>query len=156
MLVKSGRWRVIDEGADGLEAIQKARVHQPDLILLDIELPVLTGLEAARRILAHDPSAKILFLSLHRSWDIAEAALSTGARGYILKPNAGHELLPGMEAVAEGRRFVSTALAGRPVETTMRAGWARSRSSVACSSGDSCSIAPARTVCPSRPFMPPS
>jgi len=107
------RWQVVGEASDGLEAIQKAEELRPDLILLDVELPALNGLEAARRILARDPSSRILFVSAHQSWDIAAAALVIGARGYIIKLDAGNELLPAMEAIVKGKWFVSAIVTGR-------------------------------------------
>jgi DNA-binding NarL/FixJ family response regulator len=110
-LQKSGRWRIVGEVGDGLQAVQQARALRPDLILLDIGLPVLDGIQATQRILALDPGARILFLSEHRSWDIAKAALETGARGYLVKSEAAAHLLPAMDAIIEGRRFISPALA---------------------------------------------
>jgi CheY-like chemotaxis protein len=97
---------------DGLEAVQKAQQLQPDLILLDIGLPALNGIEAARRIRELSPKSKILFLSENRSWDIAEEALRTSAGGYVVKSDAAGELLPAVEAVLKGKRFVSAILAG--------------------------------------------
>ena len=113
ILGKSGRWQVVGEASDGLEAVHKARALAPDLILLDLELPALSGIEAARRILARDPRSRILFVSAHRSWDIVAAALGAGARGYLLKSDAGSELLPAMDAVLEGTRFLSGTFTGR-------------------------------------------
>ena len=113
MLQSAAGWQVVGEAADGLEALQHAAALVPDLILLDVELPGMSGIEAAARILADAPRSKILFVSAHRSWDIAEAAFGNGARGYILKSDAGFELLPAMDAIAAGRRFISGALVGR-------------------------------------------
>jgi DNA-binding NarL/FixJ family response regulator len=110
-LQKQQELRVIGEVSDGLEAIQKAQELQPDLILLDIGLPTLNGIEAARRIRELCPTSKILFLTENRSSDIAKAALSTGASGYIVKSDAGSALLPGVEAVVQGKEFVSASLA---------------------------------------------
>ena len=104
--------QIIGEAVDGLEAVQKAEQLQPDLILLDIGLPTLNGIEAARRIRAVSPTSKILFLSEDRSLDIAEAALSAGAGGYVVKSDAAAELLPAVNAVLGGKRFVSASLAG--------------------------------------------
>src|SRR5688572_28979893 len=103
-------WLVVGESDDGPDAIEKAAALQPDLILLDVELPTLNGLEAARRILAADPNTRILFVSAHYSWDIVEAAMGAGARGYILKLELGHDLLPAMQAISDGQRWVSSTL----------------------------------------------
>ena len=115
-LGKSSRWQLVGEAADGPGAIQKAADLQPDLILLDVSLPTLNGIEAARRILAHDPDLRILFVSEHQSWEVAEAALCTGARGYICKSDSGRELSPAMDAIVEGGRFVAARLGGRVIE----------------------------------------
>ena len=108
----SPRWQVVGEAADGVDAVHKAQVFRPDLILLDIGLPVLNGIEAARQILALDADRRILFLSEHRSWAVVEAALGTGGSGYVLKFDAGRDLLSAMEAVVEGQRFISRSLTG--------------------------------------------
>jgi len=97
----------VANASDGLEAIRQASALQPDLILLDISLPRLNGIEAGRRILAQNPSLKILFLTELRDSAIARAALEFGARGYILKSSAPREMLPAMQAIVENKRFVS-------------------------------------------------
>jgi DNA-binding NarL/FixJ family response regulator len=107
--------QTIGEASDGLEAVRKAQELEPDLILLDIGLPTLNGIEAARLIREHSPKAKILFLSENRSSDIAEEALHTGACGYIVKSDAGGELLPAVDAVLQGKQFVSSSLPGHHV-----------------------------------------
>jgi DNA-binding NarL/FixJ family response regulator len=103
---------IIAEVTDGLEAVQKAEELQPDLILLDIGLPTLNGIEAARRIREVSPNSKILFISENRSQDIAQEALSTGASGYVVKSDVAGELLHAIRAVLEGKRFISAALKG--------------------------------------------
>jgi chemotaxis response regulator CheB len=92
---------------DGSEAIQKAEALKPDLIVLDIGLPKLNGIEAARRIRQLSPSSKIIFLSQYNSLDVVQAALSTGALGYVHKTDANSVLLPAVEAVLRGKQFVS-------------------------------------------------
>jgi len=101
---------VVGEATDGLEAIYQSQELQPDLILLDIGLPVLNGIEAARRIREVCPTSKILFVSGNHSVDVAEAALSAGARGYVVKSHGARELLPAVAAVLQGKQFVSASL----------------------------------------------
>ena len=105
-------YQVIGEASDGLEAVHRAQELQPDLIVLDIGLPTLNGIEAARQIRTHVPQSKILFLSENRLLDVAEEALRSGGSGYVLKSDAGSELALALEAVLDGRRFVSASLAG--------------------------------------------
>jgi two-component system, NarL family, response regulator NreC len=99
-------WQVI-EASDGLEAVQAAEDLKPDLILLDIGLPNLNGIEAARQIRQSSPHSKIIFLSQNSDLDIVRAALGTGALGYIRKIDARRELLPAMDAVLRGKQFIS-------------------------------------------------
>ncbi|MGD0470204.1 MAG: response regulator transcription factor [Terriglobales bacterium] len=112
ILQKQPELQIICEVSDGLESVQKAAELRPDLVLLDIGLPNLDGIEAARRIRELSPNSEILFLSENRSWDIAEEALHTGASGYVVKSDAAGELLPAVEAVLKGKRYVSASLAG--------------------------------------------
>ena len=101
---------VVAEIADGLEAVQKAKEQQPDLILLDIGLPNLNGLDAARQIRQVAPDAKILFLTNNSDKDIVRAALGTGAQGYVLKTDVGRELLPAVAGILGGEDFVSSGI----------------------------------------------
>ena len=101
------QFEIIGEAKDGMEAIHLAAELQPDLILLDVGLPKLNGLEAARQIRKTAPAAKILFISQEFSFDVVEAALRAGALGYIHKLRVGRELLPGIDAVSRDRYFVS-------------------------------------------------
>jgi DNA-binding NarL/FixJ family response regulator len=102
--------QVIGEASDGLEAVRKAEELKPDLIVLDIGLPTLSGIEVARRIRKLRPECKILFMSQVSSADVAQAAFSLGAMGYVVKAHAGSELLAAVEAVCKGRYFVSKGL----------------------------------------------
>jgi DNA-binding NarL/FixJ family response regulator len=121
-LGKSGRWRVVSECVDGPEAVREASARKPDLIVLDIGLKTMNGVEAARRIIADDPGARILFLTGQQSPDVAEAALATGARGYLLKPEAGGALMRAVEAVAAGARFISPGLPRDAIDAAVPSG----------------------------------
>jgi len=103
--------QILGEVSDGLRSVEQAKALQPDLILLDIGLPTINGIEAARRIRQASPLSKILFVSDTRSPDIAEEALKS-AHGYVVKSDAATELLPAIEAVLEGKRFISATLTG--------------------------------------------
>jgi DNA-binding NarL/FixJ family response regulator len=102
--------KIISEASDGLEAVQKAVELQPALIVLDIGLPGLNGLEAARRIRKLSPQSTILFLSQESSPDIVQEALRLGALGYVMKAHAAVDLLIGVEAVLRNEQFVSSGL----------------------------------------------
>ena len=117
-LRKKPELQVIGEATDGLEAVQKAQALQPDLVLLDIGLPTLNGIEAARRILRADPKTRILFVSEQRSSDIVEEALSTGTSGYVIKSDAATELLPAVEAVLRDKPFLSVSLSAEVLATS--------------------------------------
>jgi DNA-binding NarL/FixJ family response regulator len=103
--------RVICEVADGSEAVQKVGELRPDLVLLDIGLPGLNGIEAARQIRAVSPDSKILFVSQESSLDFVDAAIETGAQGYVCKIDGGGELLPAIEAILLGRKYLSRSIA---------------------------------------------
>jgi DNA-binding NarL/FixJ family response regulator len=111
-LQKLSNLQAIGEVSDGLDAVQQAQELQPDLILLDIGLPTINGIEVAKRIREVSPASKILFVSENRSPEIAEQALNTGAGGYVLKSDAVSDLLPAIKAVLQGKRFISASLAG--------------------------------------------
>ena len=109
-LGKKPELQIVGEASDGLQAVQKAQELQPDLILLDIGLPTINGIEAARRISRLVPAAKVLFVSQNNDADVVTAALRNGAKGYVHKENALIDLLPAIEAVLRGDRFVSRVL----------------------------------------------
>ena len=100
--------KVIGEAEDGLEAVRKAEELKPDLILLDIGMPSLSGIEAAERISKFVPAPKILFVTQENDQDVAATALTNGAKGLVLKVNAQRELLPAVNAVLDGRRFLGS------------------------------------------------
>jgi DNA-binding NarL/FixJ family response regulator len=100
--------QIVGEAADGLEAVQNAEELKPDLILLDIGLPTLNGIEVARRISTVAPESKVIFVTQESSPDMMQATLDLGAWGYVLKAKAASDLLAAVDAVLLGKRFVST------------------------------------------------
>jgi len=102
-------FQVIAEASDGLEAIERAEELKPDLILLDIGMPTVNGIEAARGISRVVPDAKILFVSQNRDPDVVAAALS-GAEAYVHKLDVAKDLRPAVEAVLRGEQFISAGI----------------------------------------------
>lgn len=100
--------QIVGEATDGLEAIRKAKELQPDLVLLDIGLPGLNGIDAARQIREHVPKAKILFLSESQSWEVVTEAMRAGASGYVVKADAGRDLLAAVNALLGGTKFLGS------------------------------------------------
>jgi DNA-binding NarL/FixJ family response regulator len=102
--------QIVGEASDGLEAVEKSVELQPRLIVLDIGLPSLNGIEAARRIRQLCPNSTILFLSQESSVAVVQEALCLGALGFVIKSHAGRDLLVAVEAVLRNEQFVSSAL----------------------------------------------
>ena len=109
-ILPAERFQIIAQASDGLEAVKKAEVLRPDLILLDIGLPRLNGIEVARTVKGVAPQTAILMLSQEASPEVVEEALKSGALGYVQKPRAQRELLAAIESVLAGKRFVSKGL----------------------------------------------
>jgi len=95
--------KIVREASDGLEAVRACEELRPDLVILDIGLPTLNGIEAARRIRKVSTESKILFVSQESSWDVVQEALRSGALGYVVKAHAASELLAAVDAVCRGR-----------------------------------------------------
>jgi len=106
------RWSIVAEVSNGFEAIEKAAALRPDVILLDIGLPVLSGIAAARQMLANDPQSRIMFMSANGSPAMVEAAMRMGVRGYLLKSDA-HQIVAAMDAISQGQAFISEGLTRR-------------------------------------------
>ena len=104
-------WQIVGEAWDGLEGVQKSVELQPDLILLDLGLPKLNGIDAARKIRNIAPKSRILFVSENRCPELVQEALATGAYGYVVKSDAPFDLLPAMQAVVSDKRFVGNRFA---------------------------------------------
>jgi DNA-binding NarL/FixJ family response regulator len=99
-----------EEAADGAEAVEKAHALNPDLIILDITMPVMSGLDAARKIRQFAPETPILILTMHKSKQLMEEAVKIGVRGYVVKAEAGQSLIPAVHAVLQSQTFFPTDL----------------------------------------------
>lgn len=110
LLQESEAVRIVGEAADGLDAVRKAEALQPDVVVLDISLPKLSGLEVASYIRRVVPSAKVMFITVELSLEVMEEALARGAHGYVYKPRAQRDMLAVLDAIMTGARFVSGGL----------------------------------------------
>jgi two-component system, NarL family, nitrate/nitrite response regulator NarL len=110
VLLSNPRLDLVGEATDGEGAVKKAQELRPDVILLDITLPGINGIQAATNIHAVSPESRIIFVSQHDSMQTARNALRVGAYGYVVKSDAGRDLLTAIEAAREGRIFTSRAL----------------------------------------------
>jgi DNA-binding NarL/FixJ family response regulator len=110
--------QILCQVSDGSDAVQKAGELKPNLILLDIGLPKLNGIEAARQIRHLSPSSKIIFLSQDNSFDVVQEAMSVGGRAYVHKAHTGSELIPAIDSVLRGERFVSSSIKGHELLDT--------------------------------------
>ena len=100
-------WVVIGEASDGAEAVEKARNLNPDVMVLDVTMPRMNGLEACRLLRRQTPALEILFVTQHDSPQMMREALEAGARGYVVKSNAARDLLAAVEAVSQHRVFTA-------------------------------------------------
>jgi DNA-binding NarL/FixJ family response regulator len=117
-LRQRAEFQLIYEASDGLEAVERAEELKPDLILLDIGLPRLNGIEAGRQIRKVSPNSKILFVSQESSADVVQEALHLGAHGYLFKADAARELLPAVDAILQGRQYLSRRLRPHVISKT--------------------------------------
>jgi DNA-binding NarL/FixJ family response regulator len=111
---------VIADAADGREAVALAERHAPDVVVMDVAMPTLNGIEAARQITAKQPHTAVVFLSMHADEGYVLKALKAGARAYILKDSAEHDLINAVQAVSEGKAFFSPVISKMLVEDYMR------------------------------------
>jgi DNA-binding NarL/FixJ family response regulator len=104
-------WQVAAEACDGREAVEKAKEIKPDITVLDIGMPALNGLEAARQMLKNDSRSKILILTMHQSDPLIQEVLDAGARGYVLKSDASRDLVTAVNAVRNNKTFFTAKVA---------------------------------------------
>jgi DNA-binding NarL/FixJ family response regulator len=122
LLIDQAKWVVCGEAADGLEAVAKAGELKPDIVVMDIGMPELNGLEATRRILAANPALKVLILTMHASEQVVREVLEAGARAYVLKSDADRDLLAALEALREEKSFFTTKVSQMVLDGYLRAG----------------------------------
>lgn len=120
MVERSGEFHVVAEASDGREAVELAAQHRPDLALLDIWLPRLSGIEAAGQIRQEVPRCKVVMMSQHQNASYVEAALREGARGYVVKTAAFTDLLAALRAAVEGKCYLSPDVASLVVDSFHR------------------------------------
>lgn len=113
-------WQVCGEAKDGREAVDMAAQLAPDVLLLDIGMPNLNGLDAARQILATNPEARILILTIHESEQVVREVLAAGARGFLLKSDAGRDLVAAVEALQNRRTFFTSKVAQMMLDGYLR------------------------------------
>jgi two-component system, NarL family, response regulator NreC len=99
---------IVAEASDGRECIQLAEEHLPDVVMMDIAMPKMNGIEATRRILAANPAVSVVILSMHQDESYILQSLKAGAKGYLLKDSAREDVLGAIRAVAQGRPFLSS------------------------------------------------
>jgi DNA-binding NarL/FixJ family response regulator len=104
-------WSVVGEAGDGKEAVERVSLLEPDVALLDISMPGLNGLDAARQILARGSRTKILILSVHDSEEVIQQVLDSGAKGYVLKSDAMRDLIAAVDAVRSNKTFFTPKIA---------------------------------------------
>jgi DNA-binding NarL/FixJ family response regulator len=112
LLESKPEWTVVAQASNGREAVEQAERHKPHVAVLDISMPELSGLEAARRIRKLTPETEILFLTVHNSAQMLQEALDAGGRGYVLKSDVGNDLMLAVEAVLKHKTFISSGISG--------------------------------------------
>ena len=122
LLVSQPDWEVCGEAGDGREAVDKAQRLKPDVVILDIGMPSLNGLEATRHILKNQPQTKILILTLHDSDQVVREVLNAGARGFLLKSDAARDLVAAVEALRRDKTYFTSKVAAMVLEGYLKQG----------------------------------
>jgi DNA-binding NarL/FixJ family response regulator len=107
---QDARFKIVAEAGDGETALSLIQEMQPDIAILDIDMPKLDGLQVSRKIVELNLKTKTILLTLHKDEDFFRTAMEIGAKGYFLKENAAEEIVAGVQAVSEGRTYVSAAM----------------------------------------------
>jgi DNA-binding NarL/FixJ family response regulator len=113
-------WEIAGEATTGREAVDLAKRLQPDVVVLDLSLPELNGLDATRQILKHSPRSEILVLTMHHSEELARNVLQAGARGYVLKSDADQSLIAAIESLRQHKPFLTSTITEFVLDDYMR------------------------------------
>jgi DNA-binding NarL/FixJ family response regulator len=116
LLEAAGDIKIISVAANGQEAVEQAQLHCPDVIVMDISMPVMSGIEATKHICKICAHTKVAILSMHHTTEYIQRALEAGAVGYLLKDSAGAELVAAIRAINDGKRYISKTITGRPLD----------------------------------------
>jgi Response regulator containing a CheY-like receiver domain and an HTH DNA-binding domain len=116
LLEAAGDIQIISMAANGQEAVEQAQMHCPDVIVMDISMPVMSGIEATKHICKICEHTKVAILSMHHTTEYIQRALEAGAVGYLLKDSAGAELVAAIRAINDGNRYISKTITGRPLD----------------------------------------
>ena len=122
LLQAQPEWQVCGEAGDGREAVEKALQLKPDVVILDIGMPSLNGLEATRQILKANPQARVLILTLHDSDQVVREVLNAGARGFLLKSDAARDLVAAVEALRHDKTYFTSKVAAMVLEGYLKGG----------------------------------
>src|SRR5438876_2881589 len=120
LLQAQPEWQVCGEAGDGREAVEKAIQLKPDILILDIGMPSLNGLEATRQILKTTPNARVLILTLHDSDQVVREVLNAGARGFLLKSDAARDLVAAVDALRHDKTYFTSKVAAMVLDGFLR------------------------------------
>lgn len=112
LLEAAGDIEIVSTASNGQEAVEQASLHCPDVVLMDISMPIMNGIEATKEICAVCANTKVAILSMHHTSEYVQRALQAGAHGYVLKDSAGAEVIAAVRALHEGKRYFSQKISG--------------------------------------------
>jgi two-component system invasion response regulator UvrY len=119
LLEAAGDIQIVSMAANGQEAVEQAILHRPDVVVMDISMPIMSGIEATKHIREVCENTKVAILSMHHTTEYIQRALEAGAVGYLLKDSAGAELVAAIRAVHDGKRYLSKKVARAIAEDNM-------------------------------------
>lgn len=122
LLTTQPDWEVCGEAGDGREAVDKVQKLRPEVVILDIGMPSLNGLEATRQILKTNPGTRVLILTLHDSDQVVREVLNAGARGFLLKSDAARDLVAAVEALRRDKTYFTSKVAAMVLEGYLKGG----------------------------------